>query len=186
MTERTTIALGRRDLVVVAGLPGAGKTTMLRHAADGVPVLDSDQVRERLRAALPDALPYRCYRPLVHAWHRARILRQAVRDDGPMVVHEPATRASTRALLAAVGAMTRRPVRMVWLDATAAQALAGQRVRGRMIRGRSFARHVRRAGRIREALLADEPPPGWHSVQVLSREAADTTTFTEAASQRTR
>jgi predicted kinase len=184
MSERTTIALGRRDLLVVAGLPGAGKTTMLRHAADGVPVLDSDQVRERLRAVLPDALPYRCYRPLVHAWHRARIVGHAVRDDGPMVVHEPATRASTRALLAAVGAVTRRPVRMVWLDATAEQALAGQRRRGRLIRGRSFARHVRRAGRIRAALLADEPPPGWHSVQVLSRDAAGTTTFTGAASRR--
>ncbi len=71
MSEPTIIELGRQDLLVVAGLPGAGKTTMLRHAAGALPVLDSDEVRERLTAVLPKSTPYRCYRPFVHAWLRA-------------------------------------------------------------------------------------------------------------------
>src|ERR1700760_558268 len=102
MSEPTTIELGPRDMLVVAGLPGAGKTTMLHHAAPGLPVLDSDQVRERLASVVP-SVPYRCYRPVVHAWHRLRIVRRALVVRGPLVVHEPSTRASTRVLLASVG-----------------------------------------------------------------------------------
>ena len=89
MSEQTVIELRRRDLLVVAGLPGAGKTTMLRHAAGALPVLDSDDVRASLSAALPAAMPYRCYRLLVHAWHRCRIVARSLRTDGPVVVHEP-------------------------------------------------------------------------------------------------
>jgi predicted kinase len=170
MSEPTVIELGPRDMLVVAGLPGAGKTTMLHHAAPGLAVLDSDQVRARLAAAVP-AVPYRCYRPVVHAWHRARVVRRAW-AAGPIVVHEPSTRASTRALLALVGAVSGRPVRLLFLDVTAAQALAGQRSRGRVVRPRSFARHVWRAGRWREALLASRVPVGWSSVQVIDRARA--------------
>jgi predicted kinase len=171
MSETTVIELGPRDLLVVAGLPGAGKTTMLHHAAPGLPVLDSDQVRARL-AAVP--VPYRFYRPVVHAWHRARVVRRAL-AAGPIVVHEPSTRASTRALLALVGAVSGRPVRLLFLDVTAAEALAGQRSRGRIVRPRSFARHVRRAGKWREALLASRVPVGWSSVQVIDRARAGRT-----------
>jgi predicted kinase len=168
MSEPTVIELGPRDMLVVAGLPGAGKTTMLRHAATGLPVLDSDQVRERLGAVAP-AVPYRCYRPVVHVWHRLRVVGRALAAEGPIVVHEPSTRASTRALLALVGAATGRPVRLLFLDVTAEQALAGQRSRGRVVRPRSFARHVRRAGKWRAELLAEQVPPGWRSVQVINR-----------------
>lgn len=172
MSETTVIELGPRDLLVVAGLPGAGKTTMLRHAAPGLVVLDSDQVRARLAATVP--LPYRYYRPVVHAWHRARVVRRAL-AAGPIVVHEPSTRASTRALLALVGAVSGRPVRLLFLDATALEALAGQRSRGRVVRPRSFARHVRRAGKWREELLASRVPVGWSSVQVIDRARAKRT-----------
>ena len=171
MSEPTVIELGRRDLLVVAGLPGAGKTTMLRHAAVGLPVLDSDQVRERLGAMVP-ALPYRWYRPVVHAWHRARIVGRAIGEDGPVVVHEPSTRASTRALLALVGVVSGRSVRLLFLDVPAEVALAGQLSRGRVVRARSFARHVRRVGKWREGLLADQVPAGWRSVQVIDRPRA--------------
>lgn len=172
MSEPTVIELGPRDLLVVAGLPGAGKTTMLRHAAAGLPVLDSDQVRERLGAVVPAALPYRWYRPVVHAWHRLRIVGRAIGEDGPLVVHEPSTRASTRALLALVGAVSGRSVRLLFLDVPAEVALAGQRSRGRVVRPRSFARHVRRVGKWREELLADQVPAGWRSVQVVDRPRA--------------
>ena len=168
MSEPIVIELGPRDLLVVAGLPGAGKTTMLRHAAPGLPVLDSDQVRARLAAAVP-AVPYRCYRPVVHAWHRLRVLSCALVSEGPIVVHEPSTRASTRALLALLGAVSSRPVRLLFLDVTASQALAGQRCRGRVVRARSFARHVRRVGKWREVLLASRVPVGWRSVRVIDR-----------------
>ncbi|MCR6485793.1 ATP-binding protein [Amycolatopsis sp. OK19-0408] len=174
MSEPTVIELGPRDMLVVAGLPGAGKTTMLRHAASGLPVLDSDQVRARLAAAAP-AVPYRCYRPVVHAWHRLRIVRRALLAAGPIVVHEPSTRASTRALLALVGAVSGRPVRLLFLDVTAEQALAGQRSRGRLVRPRSFARHVRRTGKWRAELLAERVPAGWESVQVINRAGAGRT-----------
>ncbi|HWD05254.1 MAG TPA: AAA family ATPase [Amycolatopsis sp.] len=166
------IELGGRDLVVVAGLPGAGKTTMLRRAPGGVRVLDSDQVRCRLGAVLPGVVPYRVYRPVVHVCHRVRIVVCALLRRGPLVVHEPATRASTRRWLAVVAASTRRPARLVWLDATAEQALAGQRRRARVVRSRSFARHVARARVVRDDLTAGRVPPGFASVKVLTRSAA--------------
>ncbi|EOD66648.1 AAA family ATPase [Amycolatopsis vancoresmycina] len=170
MSEPTVIELGPRDLLVVAGLPGAGKTTMLRRAAAGLVVLDSDQVRERLGAVVP--LPYRCYRPLVHAWHRVRIVGCAVLSAGPVVVHEPATRGSTRALLALVGVVSGRSVRLLFVDVPAEVALAGQVSRGRVVRARAFARHVRRVGKWRGALLAGRVPVGWCSVRVVDRGGA--------------
>jgi predicted kinase len=179
MRERITIELGRRDLLVVAGLPGAGKSTMLAHAADGLTVLDSDQVRARLAALLPAGLPYRFYRPIVHVWHRMRVIRAAL-GRGPVVVHDPSTRATTRAWLLSVGLATRRPVRMLWLDVTAEQAIHGQRSRGRMLHPRTFRRHVRRAARMRQALLDDRIPTGWHSAQVITRSAAGATALAAA------
>lgn len=166
------IELGSRDLLVVAGLPGAGKTTLLRHAAGSLRVLDSDQVRGRLGAVLPAAVPYRLYRPVVHVCHRARIVLFAALRRGPLVVHEPATRASTRRWLGLVARGTRRPARLLWLDATAEEALAGQHSRARIVRGRSFARHVARARVVREELRAGRVPPGFGSAQVLTRSAA--------------
>ncbi len=179
MRERITIELGRRDLLVVAGLPGAGKSTMLAHAADGLTVLDSDQVRARLAALLPAGAPYRYYRPIVHVWQRMRVIRAAL-GRGPVVVHDPSTRATTRAWLLSLGLATRRPVRMLWLDVTAEQAIHGQRSRGRVLHPRTFQRHVRRAARMRQALLDDRVPTGWHSAQVITRSAADTAALAAA------
>ncbi|MEV0070437.1 AAA family ATPase [Amycolatopsis sp. NPDC050768] len=166
------IELGSRDLLVVAGLPGAGKTTLLRHAAGSLRVLDSDQVRGRLGAVLPAAVPYRLYRPVVHVCHRARIVLFAALRRGPLVVHEPATRASTRRWLGLVARGTRRPARLLWLDATAEEALAGQHRRARIVRSRSFARHVARARVVREELRAGRVPLGFACAQVLTRSAA--------------
>src|SRR5437763_6200387 len=168
MSEPTVIELGPRDMLVVAGLPGAGKTTMLHHAAPGLAVLDSDQVRARLAAVVP-AVPYRCYRPVVHAWHRLRVVGRAVAVAGPIVVHEPSTRASTRALLALVGGLTGRPVRLLFLDVTAAEALAGQRSRGRLVRPRSFARHVRRVGKWRGEVVGSRGAAGGGGVEGVVR-----------------
>ncbi|MBE9374388.1 AAA family ATPase [Saccharopolyspora sp. HNM0983] len=166
--------VGRRSLVVLAGMPGAGKSTVLARlrAPAGWPVLDSDQVRARLRHGPLGRLPYRWYRPLVHFAHRARILWCCAVSGAPVVAHEPATRRSTRALLALFGAATRRERVLVWLHAEPHEALAGQRARGRMIRERSFRRHVRRALRMHRRLLDGRPLRGWHRVHLLSRTQA--------------
>jgi hypothetical protein len=59
---------------VVAGVPGAGKTTLLtRVDAPGSLVLDPEPIRARLGRGLGQ-LPYRLWRPSVHAEHVARVL----------------------------------------------------------------------------------------------------------------
>ncbi len=172
--EPLTIPVQPRSLVVLAGLPGAGKSTLLArlHVA-GAPatVLDSDQVRTVLRAALPAWVPYRWYRPLVHLAHRARILGHALTAPGLLVVHEPSTRSTTRGALVAVGLLTGRSRHLLWLHASPAEALAGQRDRGRLIRPGAFLRHVRRARAVRERCLAGRPPRGWTGFRLLDRAA---------------
>lgn len=167
------IKVGRRDLVLLAGLPGAGKSTLLASLRDTpqVSVRDSDQVRERLRALLPGWLPYRAYRPLVHLIHHLRVLTAALWASGPVLVHDPATRSCTRTALAALAWLSRRPAVFLWLDVTPLEALNGQRARGRLIRPRAFARHVARAGLLRQVLLAGAVPRGWRCVVLLDRTA---------------
>jgi predicted kinase len=165
------IEVGPRDLVLLAGLPGAGKSTLLAGLRDtaALTVRDSDQVRELFRAVLPSWLPYRAYRPLVHLMHQLRVLLAAVRARGPVLVHDPATRACTRNALALLAWLSGRPAVFVWLDVSARRALDGQHARGRMIPPRSFARHVARADLLRRALLDGVVPRGWRCVVVLDR-----------------
>ncbi|WP_121008510.1 AAA family ATPase [Saccharothrix australiensis] len=172
MDAMTAVAVAPRALVVLAGLPGAGKTTLLAGVdTGGAPavVLDSDQVRAYLRAVLPLALPYRCYRPLVHLVHRLRILWFAVTAAGLLLVHEPSTRPTTRAGLVVVGVVSNRSRHFLWLDASPEEALSGQVRRGRLIRRGSFARHVRRAERLRRRFAEGRAPRGWHALTVLTR-----------------
>ncbi|WNV89897.1 AAA family ATPase [Umezawaea sp. Da 62-37] len=169
----TAVAVRPRSFVVLAGLPGAGKSTLLAHLDSGgapVVVLDSDQVRTRLRAVFPERLPYRVYRPLVHLVHRLRVLVFAIGGTGLLVVHEPSTRPTTRAGLVAVGALTGRHRLFLWLDATADEALAGQVERGRLVRGRSFSRHVRRAAWLRGRFAGGWVPRGWDALVVVTRQ----------------
>ncbi|WP_344882249.1 AAA family ATPase [Allokutzneria multivorans] len=166
--------VGGRDLVLLAGLPGAGKSELLRRAdvPAHVKVLDSDQVRRPLREAF-GPVPYRLYRPLVHITHHARLVWYAATARGAVVVHEPATRVSTRVWIAALRVLTRRPGTFVWLDVSAVEALAGQHSRGRVLPAESFAKHVRRASGIRRRLRAGYTFPGWRKVCVLRRHDID-------------
>lgn len=171
MDAMTAVAVRPRSLVVLAGLPGAGKSTLLAAAETDAPavVLDSDQVRTKLRAFFPAALPYRFYRPLVHLVHRLRIVWFAMTAGGLLLVHEPSTRPTTRAGLVAVGVLTHRPRHFLWLDASPEEAMSGQVERGRLIRSRSFARHVRRAARLRTRFAEGVPPRGWQGLTLLTR-----------------
>lgn len=169
--DRLTMAVERRALLVVAGLPGSGKSTMLRQVSGSEPVsvLDSDQVRGWLAGLLPAGTPYPRYRPLVHALHRLRTAAAAAMAPGPVVVHVPATAAVTRLSMVLIGAATGRPRHLLWVDATPEQALAGQHERGRLIPSGSFGRHVARAARVRHRLSAPRPPWGWRSATVVDR-----------------
>lgn len=162
--------VGRRSLVVLAGVPGAGKSTVLtkmRADADVVR-LDSEQVRARLRGR-SSGVPYRYYRPLVHLLHRSRIAWACLTCPGPVVAHEPATRASTRLMLLVFARLSGRRTVLLWLHADADSALDGQRARGRLIRSGSFRRHVLRAERMHRRLLAGERLVGWRRVHLFTR-----------------
>lgn len=166
------IRVGARALVVLAGLPGAGKSTTLDRLlpTSDMVVLDPEQVQRCVSAALGTRVPYRTYRGVVHLVHRIRIVRACLGFDGPVVVHEPSTRPTTRALLVLSGFVTRRPRVLVYLHVDPAVALAGQYERGRLVGMRSFARHVRRAGRLSRALRAGRLPRGWVEAHVLTRD----------------
>ncbi|MGH4025394.1 MAG: AAA family ATPase [Pseudonocardiaceae bacterium] len=170
------IKVGPRDLILLAGLPGAGKSTLLAGLRDApeLTVRDSDQLRALFDSRLPSWVPYRAYRPLVHAGHQLRVLTAALRAPGPVLVHDPATRAVTRTALAALARLSGRPAVFVWLDVPPPQALDGQRARGRILPPRSFARHVARADLLRGALFSGVVPPGWRCVVLLDRASTRT------------
>lgn len=157
--------------MVLAGLPGAGKSTLLAklRPTEPITVLDSEQIRGTIRAVLPNWIPYSFYRVLVHSAHRARIAWYCATAPGLVVAHEPSTRATTRALLVAIGWATKRPRVLLWLHAEPDTALAGQHTRGRLIRSSSFGRHVRRAEGLHRLLRAGYLPKGWSSVCVFTR-----------------
>jgi hypothetical protein len=116
-------------------------------------------------------VPYRRYRPLVHAWHRLALLVAAFSTVRTVVVHLPATSARTRAAVAWLARLTGRAAHLLWVHAAPADARAGQRARGRVVREASFAGHAGRA-LTTLAALRDGPPPGFVDVTVLDRGAA--------------
>jgi hypothetical protein len=143
-------------VVVVAGLPGAGKTTLIRRAVDrtAARVVDTDDRRSR--------------GPLLYAGHCLRIVA-AVAARRPAVIHSRGTHVSMRRAIATLAMLRRRPAHLILLDADPAAAEAGQRARGRTIAPDEMARHTARWGR----LMARGPGgEGWASVVVLDRAQA--------------
>jgi predicted kinase len=159
-------------LLVVAGVPGAGKTSLLsRIRAPGSLVLDPEPIRARLARWL-GPVPYRLWRPLVHAEHIARVLLALPGGSG-LIVHDTGTRHWRRRLLAGLARRSGRSGHLLLLDVSAEAALEGQRERRRTLGPSAFAAHWRRWLRLRDDLPAGLADEGWASVHLLDRPAAN-------------
>lgn len=143
----TVLRFRAGSVLLVAGIPGAGKSTLIRRLFGTAPadvlVLDSADIRAALARWLGERMPYRFYRPLVHTVHYARIAAWTLGPCRNLVVHECGTRDWARRTLAALARARRRPAHLLLLDTAPEAALAGQRSRGRMVRTTSFVRHSR-------------------------------------------
>ncbi|MFF9126045.1 AAA family ATPase [Streptomyces sp. NPDC014889] len=165
-----TLRFGPRDLVVVTGLPGSGKSTLMRRAVHGVRV-DSQDTRDRWDARLAAHLPYALYRPLVRLAHFAT-LRRALRCGAALVVHDCGTQRWVRAWLARAARRRGATLHLVLLDVTPAIALTGQLARGRAVSRHAFRRHRRTTTDLLRTLERDTLPSGCGSATLLDRTAA--------------
>ncbi|WUS99354.1 AAA family ATPase [Streptomyces sp. NBC_00708] len=158
------------DVVVVSGLPGSGKSTLIARAAPAHAV-DSQDARDRWARRMPRSLPYVLYRPFVrlaHYWGLWRVLR----SDASVVVHDCGTQTWVRARLARHARRRGRGLHLVLLDVSAGTAREGQRERGRGVSAYAFARHRRAVGRLLRDTEAGVLPRGCASAVLLDREAA--------------
>ncbi|MEV6246940.1 AAA family ATPase [Streptomyces sp. NPDC051742] len=165
-----TFAAG--DLVVISGLPGSGKSTLMKRAAEGTGI-DSQDARERWEARMPRLLPYALYRPLVRLAHYAG-LRRALRSGAGVVVHDCGTQSWVRGWLAREARRRGRALHLVLLDVSPDTAREGQRARGRGVSAYAFARHRRAVARLVGAAESGRLPHGCASATLLDRDAADT------------
>ena len=159
------------DLVVVSGLPGSGKSTLMQRIAPGARV-DSQDARDRWARRMPRRLPYAIYRPLVRLTHYLH-LRHRLRSGAPLVVHDCGTQSWVRRWLAREAARRRGALHLLLLDVPWEVALAGQGARGRRVSRYAFARHRRSVARLVRGLTAGRPPAGCASAVLLDRPAAD-------------
>ncbi|MET9920204.1 AAA family ATPase [Streptomyces sp. NPDC059605] len=172
------------DVVVVSGLPGSGKSTLIRRAVTTARAIDSQDTRDRWAGMMPRLLPYALYRPLVRAAHYWG-LRRALRSGESVVVHDCGTQSWVRGWLARDARRRGRGLHLVLLDVTPLTAREGQRERGRGVSGYAFARHRRAVARLLRATETGLLPPGCASAVLLDREAAgrlDRIGFTEPGS----
>ncbi|MFI2634576.1 AAA family ATPase [Streptomyces collinus] len=165
------LLFGPRDLVVVTGLPGSGKSTLMRRTVPGRRI-DSQDTRDRWARRMPRALPYALYRPLVRLSHYAG-LRRALRTGEGVVVHDCGTQAWVRRWLAREARRRGGTLHLLLLDVPAEQALAGQRDRGRGVSRYAFLRHRAASTRLLHAVERGDLPSGCGSAVLADRDAAN-------------
>ncbi|MFC7310361.1 AAA family ATPase [Streptomyces monticola] len=165
------LRFGAGDLVVVSGLPGSGKTTLIKRAV-AAPRLDSQDARDRWARRMPRFLPYAVYRPLVRIAHYAA-LRRALRSGESVVVHDCGTQAWVRRWLAREARRRGRGLHLLLLDVDPRTALAGQRERGRGVSRYAFTRHRGAVGSLVRDAENGRVPAGCASAVLLDRSAAD-------------
>jgi predicted kinase len=165
------LLFGPQDLVVITGLPGSGKSTLMKRAVQGIRI-DSQDTRDRWDERLPRFLPYAVYRPLVRLAHYAG-LRRALRSGAGVVVHDCGTQAWVRGWLAREARRRGGTLHLLLLDVTPDTALEGQRERGRGVSPYAFLRHRRAAARLIHSAAKGDLPQGCGSAVLLDREAGD-------------
>ncbi|MEV8320580.1 AAA family ATPase [Streptomyces sp. NPDC059900] len=165
------LTFGAGDLIVVSGLPGSGKSTLMSRAVAG-PRIDSQDTRDRWARRMPRLLPYAVYRPLVRLAHYAG-LRAALRSGEGVVVHDCGTQAWVRRWLAREAVRRGTTLHLLLLDVEPATAIEGQLSRGRGVSRYAFARHRRTIARLVGAAERGDLPRGCGSAILLDRTAAD-------------
>jgi len=168
-------------VVLVGGVPGAGKTTAIARVAaerSDVDALDPEAFRDRIARLLPDGTAYRAYRPLVHILHALHVLVVLLRGPVPgrtLVVHDPATRPRRRRLFAwLAGTRGWDPV-LLYVDVPRAVARTGQVLRGRVVDPVSFAGHWARWETLRSELVGEADAIDgalWSEVVLTDRDGA--------------
>lgn len=172
--KRRTLRFPAGDRVVVSGLPGSGKSTLIRRVValqDTVRRIDSQDVRERWDALLPRWLPYAFYRPLVRFAHYA-VLRGALASGASVVVHDCGSQTWVRKWLGRDAGRRGRAMHLVVLDVPPETALRGQAERGRQVTDYAFLRHRRAVRRLIADAESGRLPRSCGSVVLLDRGAA--------------
>ncbi|MDH6623975.1 putative kinase [Streptomyces sp. LBL] len=165
------LLFGPQDLVVITGLPGSGKSTLMRRTVKGARI-DSQDTRDRWDARMRRFLPYAVYRPLVRLAHYAG-LRSALRSGAGVVVHDCGTQAWVRSWLAREARRRAGTLHLLLLDVTPDTALEGQRERGRGVSRYAFLRHRGAASRLISSVEKGDLPPGCGSAVLIDRDAAN-------------
>ena len=168
-------------VVLVGGVPGAGKTTAIAQVAADRPdvdALDPEAFRDRISRVLPDGTAYATYRPLVHVLHALRVLVVLLRGPVPgrtLVVHDPATRPRRRWLFAWLARVRGWEPVLLYVDVPRTLAETGQVLRGRVVDPASFAAHWTRWEALRAELTgAPNALDGarWSEVVLTDRDEA--------------
>ncbi len=157
--------------MVVTGLPGSGKSTLMRRAVRDARV-DSQDVRDRWDRRMPRLVPYAVYRPLVRLAHYAG-LRRVLRSGRPVVVHDCGTQAWVRRWLAREARRRGAALHLLVLDVPAEEALAGQLEGGAGRLALCLPRHRTACGRLLEAVESGRVPAGCASAVLVDRDAVN-------------